>query len=1402
MVEYASRAAVESQASAEFPKAMELLEEIDLLSTDIAGRNQDKDDVIDHLDYHYLIGYVNGLVDKDPTGGHNLNALGVVEKIRSKTNVEDPLAESFIQYVQKRLDAALDKIRTHRVQFDATKDPVSLDALQLPTFVTQLLRFEKAVNIAKDTGVTDLSAFKEDYRALKIHPVGFFLPEAQVELGKIAAKYPEVLDDKAPFQDQAKLKEGENTELGTLLIDIFTEIADADKANKIWAELKVWFEDNDDALVNLLKLTQAFEGNKPGNMDVPEGLPELQTALRTVLEKKANLLKKKQISRTIDENAPLTDYNLKEDRIKELLEVIDLIVHPEKTPQFISWKKDVIQAFKVFPTAGPVFTYEAFLDKTKRSLDAKTKLDNATEAPALRRIRDFLEAEESIIVLNVYDVQPGSNFNKTLIQEKKEYLDAEITRVTELIDKDNHLKGTVVASEEHKGNEVVKLELVHLMFDVLRKKNPDMPRFTEIKDFCEREGVAKFMEHLLVAIGNYTVDEIFNVTASSGSTDIPLPKSDANLWGMNFDVTSRDITGEPTLEKFFKDFPWKDIMPGVSQTTIDGEWLNLWKYRILHIQMMHNYAKDMADLSGDFQKMEIIEQVQKLLGSEKTEGGGYFHWDLPPFYQRMHSDDPAAGKASQELHKVFASTEGEEQYWRVPEMVNYFTSAVERELPDLVFLSRSDKKTELSRLHDKLVKKIPEGIRLKKADGSYSDENLVQIAWDVAMWTMLVTLRIFDYDDDGLDSKLAWFINSGEYWTKVPHGRSNTGYEWRDTGAEVNRIIPTRADFIHFYVDLAPERYVKYNLEDVIEEKKRTAERAETLPKESEERMDLERRAAQMSKFIIETRQVGVGEYQDLASLHTLDDIEQRLHSMPKPGEAGTTPVDVEEFNRLTAFLEYCRTKLADLRTKRLSDFGPLPAGTRDRLLDEDEVFKKLRLYAQNIAVDDRYKIIRIKPEYSAMRSPNPAEWPDISEMTFIRIPVPYFEYSQRKAGRNLKRADFIAMSDRQIMDSMIDPKFVRYGSITPTHARMWAGVVGDGKKWMDFLAARNPKAVYTPIHESHMAKHDIHKETHLSEFVRDIQDKVRDANAYIIAGLGGLTDRVDISSQAAALDKALRADVVITHLSIDDLVKKQSDGGMGFSEITQGTRYFCEKMNTGAGPVYKDGDGIEDAQPVTEMWLQTYRKPYRGKHVVKHGKKDRVVTETISQLRRRVTDSKELRKAKASIVPEGIRLAADIALSVDSKGASMHQAAQNQFVVEAFIVSMGLYLDQYRYKSVEGDEKIPFDPGLLETVRGEIKTISGADPLDFAHRELLLQMCDMMFESFLGPDFGGENFDAGLSKKIVRRYSRELIENMMKDRGLIGTREQYVVDTHYYKGAWSKIGEVTSKDDDKKGKH
>lgn len=1390
MVEYANRAAVESQASAEYPKAMELLEEIDLLSEKVAARNPDKDDIIDNLDYQYLIGYVNALIDKDPAGGHNLNALGVVEKIRSKTNVADPLAESFIQYVQKRLDIALDKIRTHKVEYDPTKDPVSLDALQVPTFVSQFLRLEKAVAIGIDTGVTDLSVFREDFRALKIHPTGFFLPEAQDELTKVATEHPDVLDNKAPFQDVAQLKADESVDISALVIDTFTETQSKEKAEQIWSQIKDWLFANDAALLNLLKLTQSFEGNKPGDTDFPEELVSIQTALRSVLEKKAALLKRKKISTTIDENAPLSKYNLKEDRIIELLQVIDLIIHPEMIPQFVAWRTDVIHAFVVFPVSGPALMYEPFLDKAKRSLDAKSKLDNATEVPALHRILEFLEAEEGIIVLQEYDVQPGSNFNRTLIQEKKAYLDAEIARVQDLILKDSELKGTAVATQERKGNEVVKLGLVHLMFDVLRKKNPDMPDFTEIKDFCEREGVDKFMEMLLVAIANYTVDEIFNVTASSGSTDIPLPKSDANLWGMNFNVTSRDITGEATLEKFFKDFPWKDIMPGVSQSTIDGEWVNLWKYRILHIQMMHNYAKDMADLSGDFQKMEIIEKVQTLLGSEKTEGGGYFHWDLPPFYQRLHSDDPAASKADQELHEVFASTEGEEKYWRVPEMVNYFTSAVERELPDLVFLSRSDKKTELSRLHDKLVKKLPDGIRLKNKDGTYSDENLVQIAWDVAMWTMLVTLRIFDYDDDGLDSKLAWYINTGEYWTKVPHGRSNTGYEWRDTGAEVNRIIPTRADFIHFYVDLAPDRYVKYRLEDVIEEKKRTAARANSLPKGSDERVDLERRVAQMSKFIIETRQVGVGEYQDLASLHTLDDIEHRLHSMPQPGEAGTTPVDVEEFNRLTDFLAQCKAKLADLRTVTPK-------------LTEEEVFTRLRSFAQNAAVDDRYNIIRIKPEHSALLSPDMAEWPDISEMTFIRIPKSYFEYSQRKAGRNPKRADFIAMSDRQIMDSMIDPKYVRYGSITPTHARMWAGVVGDGKKWMDFLAARNPKAVYTPIHDSHMAKHDIHKETHLSDFVVDVQDKVRDANAYIIAGLGRVSDRIDISSQAEQLDEALRANVVITHLSIDDLVKKQSDGGMGFSEITQsGARYFCEKMNTGAGPVYKDGDVIEDAQPVTEMWLQTYRKPYRGTHVVKvHGKKDRKVVETISQLRRRVTDSKELRKAKASIVPEGIRLAADIALSVDAKGGSMHQAAQNQFVVEAFIVSMGLYLDQYRYKSVEGDERIPFDPGLLETVRGEIKTISGAEPLDFAHRELLLQMCDMMFESFLGPDFGGENFDAGLSKKIVRRYGRELIENMMKDRGLIGTREQYVVDTHYYKGAWNKIGEVTAKDD-KAGKH
>lgn len=1388
MVEFASKDTAEKVAKAEYRKTMELLEEIDLLSSDIESRTPGKDDVIELADYQLLMGYVDALIGQAP-GGSPQNASGVIEALRVKGKPEDPLAPSFIQFIEKRLAKPLEPLREHKVVYDAAKEPVSIDALQIPSYARKYLELELALKFKKDAGTTDFSSNREDFRALKIHPTGFFLPEAKAELAELATLYPGVLDDQPRFQSEAAITKNETDELGSFIIDYLNKTLGEEQARKVIDDRIDWFVDNLDALTNLLRVTQSYEGNKPSDIDIPEGVVDLQKALSAALELKKKLLKQKQITPSLDENAPFKDYNSTEDRFRQLLEILNLVMDIEKTPQFTVWKEQIIKGFIVTPDGKAPVDFDTFLDRSKKTLDAKTKLDDASDVAALHRVLDFLEAQQSIIGLTEYEQNPDAKFNSHLQEAKNKYLSAQIARVKELIAKDNELKGRSESDEVHKESNLVKEELVRLMFNELQKKNPNLPNFREMKDYVERapNGFASFMQELLIAIGEYIINPVFNATASSGATDVPLPKGEVSLWtNLKFKVTSRDITGEDSLETFFRDFPWADIMPGVSQATIDSEWLDLWKYRFLHIEAMHNYARDLAAMSGKFQSPDNPEEIVGIFGKEKTEGGGYFHWDLPAFYKRKHSGS-STSKAEQELSRVFDKTEGEETYWRVPELVNYFTSGVERELPDLVYLSRSDKKTELSRLREKLIRKIPEGTRLKRPDGTYSDEALIQIGWDMAIWTMMVTLRIFDYDDDGLDSKFAWYVNTGEYATKVTHGKMNTGYEWRDTGVEqVNRIWPTRADFIHFYVDLSPDKYVRYQLEDVIAEKQTLIDKMNSEPN-AEKKEDLKRRIAQISKFIIETRQVGVGEYQDLQSLGSLNDIQRRLESMPQPGEAGTTPVDEEEYDRLSSFLAQVKDKLTELRAVRPE-------------LTEDQIFDQLRKFAQNVAVNDRYRIIKIKPEFSALRGPNPAEWPDITEMTYIRIPESYIKYSWRKAGSNPRRADFIAMTDRQIMDSMIDPEYVKYGSITPTHARTWAGAASDGKKWMDFLKTRDTKAVFTPIHESPLAKHNIHKRTHLSDFKTDLERTMRSATAYIVTGLNKLGLSEDISSQAEALDRKLREDVVITHMTIDDLAKKQSEGGMGFSEITQsGARYYCEKINTGAGPVYKDGEVIEDAQPVTEMWLNVFRKPYHGVHIreVGHGRKHKkvLVHETIRELRNRITDPKKLRAAKATVVPEGIRLAADIALSVDTKGGSMHQAAQNQFVVESFIIAVGLYLDQYRYKSVEGETEIPFDPGLLETVRHEVETISGAEAMDFAHRELFLQMCDMTFESFLGADFGGDNFDGALNKKIVRSYGRGLVEQMMRDRGLIGTKEQYVVDTHYYKSSWTKVGEVAEKD-------
>ncbi|MBW7955125.1 hypothetical protein H3C66_00160 [Patescibacteria group bacterium] len=1370
MAEFLKEAEVQSVASAEYQRTKNTLEEINLIVEDLENRLVAKNEKITEADFKLLYGYIDVLTDDS----HDV----IVRLLKNKHKATDDEVVTFRRYVTRRLYKSLERVQKLRVEYNAASDAIVLDALQISTFFSQFLELQATLYQEKEGGSTDFAAHREEFRGLKIHPTGFFIEQAQQKLADLATEYPGVIDNKSLYQDVATLTKDETDELGSLIIDKLGKGADPTLIDR----MTKWIVDNPDALANLLKLTQSYEGNEPGDAAVPEGALKLQESLRALLEEKARLVKEKKIAPSINENKPLDDYNLKEDRVREILFIIDLVSYPELIPQFTRWQADVIQEYTIYIDGEPERPYKQFLQDFKKKLDTNSPIDDAVETPALRRVLAFLRNQQNIVSVVEYPVSdPDSQFNKNLQSAKIKYLETEIARVQELIERQDQKAGRSKAESAKDESELAKQEVTRLIYTKLKERNPYMPDFLEMSEYVKKHGLNAFMTEFILGLTNYLGSEVFSASVASGQQVFALPADDVKLWQLKFNIPSREMDVNKTVDTLITDFPWAEIMSGASHETI-LEWVTMWKYRILHIEAMHNYVNAMRE-TGNWQSGDNPMAIVKLVGDEKQDTGGYYNWDLGPFYKQVHRKG-ADGEVETELHKLFEKDGGRETYWRIPDYVNHFIGGIEREIPDLVFLSRRDKSTEIQQVRDKLIEEIPAGIRVKdpKKPGEFRDGSVVDLAWKIATWTSIFTLRNFDYDDDGLDSKLAWYINTGEYATKVAHTRMNTDYEWRDTGLDqVSRIWPTRSDFIHMYVELSPDKYESYTLEQVIEERNDMRTKAKALKVGDAKRQTLERRIAQITKFIIESRQFAVGEYEDLSSLEQIQDIKRRIAALESL-KSKKTNIDQEEIDRLTDLVD---TLEAEQPLIRSSLEAAHPKAKKSEI--DEMVLDELKRIAQNMAVNSRYKIIRVKPEHAAMY--DPANPKDISEMMFIRVPRNYLKHARRQAikNRNPDRAHMIALSDRQIVDSMVDPQYVRFDTMTAQHGRFWAGAASDGKVWMEFLSTRDTKAVFPPIHETHLAKNNIHKRTVKSDFPEDIKDLWRKFRTL-------RSSPESLAAEAVRIDEVFRKKVVITHMTIDDLSKKE--GGMGFSKITQaGARYYSDKISTGAGPRLPG----EDVLPVSELLLNVFRKPFRGMVEDPHGHGE--VEGTIRELRNRYPDSKDLRAAKTKAVPEGVRIAADLIGSVDDEGKPLHAAGQSQFVVEAWLIAVGLYLDQYRYKSVEGGHSVHYMTGMLETVRHEIETISGAKPMDFAHRELFLEMCDMALESFLGPDFGGDMEEQkNLSKKIVRAYARDAVEQMMRDRGLVGTVEQFVVDTHYYEHDWKKIGEVA--EGDKKNGH
>ncbi len=413
-------------------------------------------------------------------------------------------------------------------------------------------------------------------------------------------------------------------------------------------------------------------------------------------------------------------------------------------------------------------------------------------------------------------------------------------------------------------------------------------------------------------------------------------------------------------------------------------------------------------------------------------------------------------------------------------------------------------------------------------------------------------------------------------------------------------------------------------------------------------------------------------------------------------------------------------------------------------------------------AINKRYKIIRMKQEYRNLKY----EW-----SLPVAVPLSFFKIYRKDGALRSE----VMLSERQVIMSGLNRNYIEHSTVTPDNQTRWVKLQGEMSLWNKAVDATVKDGVFPDIHN---LSHKIRKKMHFIQLPTNLKFALKTA----------IGERIHYTDKLAfEMDEFLRNQVnIVPRIEPSELADKS---GMGFTFVTKTAGRYAW------GDYFLGGSRFPGEDPIAtaEIALDMYRSDWAGDSNFKD------LRQLLEQTKRQPNeDLREKAKAEArrravTTVPPGLRMAADHFYEGKPK------KAENEFVVESFWVAVCLYLRRYQYSEVlEGGHNHLEVHEDTEMLMGQIHTVSGMKPMDFAHRKLFLSFCNRQFEIFkYDADFGNGNPDTMPENALsVGDVYKKMIE-----LGIIGTPQQFVVDKHYYNGEFQKVS-TGSTHDDKKGGH
>ncbi|MEN8253124.1 MAG: hypothetical protein ABFQ62_01970 [Patescibacteria group bacterium] len=386
-----------------------------------------------------------------------------------------------------------------------------------------------------------------------------------------------------------------------------------------------------------------------------------------------------------------------------------------------------------------------------------------------------------------------------------------------------------------------------------------------------------------------------------------------------------------------------------------------------------------------------------------------------------------------------------------------------------------------------------------------------------------------------------------------------------------------------------------------------------------------------------------------------------------------------------------------------------------------------------------------------------------------LAVSVNYIEASKRNGLYDEVSGKFLVpLSDRQIAESFIDPEHVLHGTVTPDHNTNWAKATVNHLDLFKTSKLEDAENIF-PLIEKWPKK----------PFTQERMFNLgRDFNLLVFEGerrlpkFNGRERAINLAKRSRSM---LQDRLRIHEVDVSDLIHlwktqivTQSIGRYGMANLQEaapgnpfpdsGDKYSPPRMSELPKMMLRDEWGGDQDYPDFHHLAETKNKSL-------------------------------IRKRSKTYVPENVCKAAEL-----DGNPNNNKKAETLLILENFTPILGAYLDKYRYK-----KWIDYEGGVAnEDLYNQLETAcEECVPLNSALIEQIIVNAVALYEDLVtSAVFGGNVAET----RIYTTGSRELVEDMMRDRWILDTPMQLIADIHLLEsGDLQRWGTGTASGDDKK---